>query len=191
MMRSMLLVNPVDSAITQAVVATRTGLGDIIFWPITTSGNFACVWIVLGALLLGWTWLQSPSTARRQSLAAGLGVWTALALSQLIVEVTIKPLVNRPRPLAINPTWNHLDITTVHSSFPSGHTGWAFAVVPVLWAWDPRAGKAGLAFALLMGFSRIYVGAHWFTDVIAGAAIGTILGIFVVWAIRRLFPSSL
>lgn len=181
-------LNPIDIGAMEAVASTRTAFGDAIFSTITTSGNMAGIWLVVGTLMVIIAKVK-PDICQGL-FRAGVGVFAALACSQIVIEWTIKPLVDRPRPGAIDAAWNHLNIATINSSFPSGHTGWAFVVVPGLWAWDHRAGKAALAFAVLMGFSRMYVGAHWLSDVVVGAICGLVIGTGVLWASRRVFPAS-
>jgi undecaprenyl-diphosphatase len=114
---------------------------------------------------------------RRRWLQLGAFVGAVIA-SELCIG-PVKALVDRPRPP--NPL-----IGTSGASFPSGHAiagaVTAFGLVVVIIPTSPRRWMAiGLAafFAGIMAVSRTILAAHWLTDTIAGAAIGT--GMALVW----------
>jgi membrane-associated phospholipid phosphatase len=100
---------------------------------------------------------------------------TAFALAVITSEALIGPmkaLIDRPRP-------PHPLIVTSGASFPSGHaiagavTAVGLVVVlvapgPRRWRWEVWA----VVFATIMALSRVYLSAHWFTDVLAGALLG-------------------
>lgn len=181
-----MLVLPFDEEVAQAVQSMRNPMGDRIFGVVTALGNAAFIWLVVAVGLGLFGWCQSDAARQRTYGRSALGLVLAMASSQVLVEYVIKPLNMRPRPLALHPDWNYLDLSGLTTSFPSGHTTWAFSAVPLLWAVDRRYGYAALAFALVMGFSRVYVSAHWFTDVLAGALLGLGIGFGVLWLAQRL-----
>ena len=122
--------------------------------------------LVSAALIWHRRWLQ---------LGAFLG---AVITSELCIG-PLKAIIDRPRPP--NPL-----IGTSAASFPSGHAiagaVTAFGLVVVLWPASPRRLMAigfAAAFASVMAMSRTYLAAHWLTDTIAGACIGT--GLTLVW----------
>jgi len=69
--------------------------------------------------------------------------------------------------------------TATGPSFPSGHSANAFALAMTLYFYDKRIGIPALIFAAIIGISRIFVGAHWPSDVIVGAALGIGAGYLV------------
>ncbi len=117
----------------------------------------------------------------RKYRKVGLCASFALAFETLIINMILKPLVARPRPYIISEA---IDVLVHHQgdfAFPSGHTGSAFAVAGVMLLCMPKKyGIPAFLFALLMGVSRMYVGVHYFTDVLAGAGIGLGCAAFVV-----------
>ena len=141
---------------------------DQIFSAYTHLGDSGLLFIVLGIGLLCF-----PKTRR-----AGLTVLTALLIGALITNVTLKPLIHRTRPfLAVEGLTALVEAGDAHS-FPSGHATAAFSFAStMLFAMKGTAWKAlSLAVAVLMAFSRLYVGVHYPTDVLAGAAIGLLAG---------------
>jgi undecaprenyl-diphosphatase len=124
--------------------------------------------------------------------------WTPVVLTLIAaagsVTMTVvgKDMVDRARPpaaLAVPPL-------EVSPSFPSGHTLNAtvltgVAVYLVLRRVESRRGRvavvaAGVAFVLTMGLSRVFLGHHWLTDVMAGWAIGLAWALAVITAHRLL-----
>ncbi|MFD6055464.1 phosphatase PAP2 family protein [Agromyces sp. NPDC060279] len=100
----------------------------------------------------------------------------ASAASAGVVQL-LKQLFGRARP-------EDMLVTSDFGSFPSGHVANAatIAVVvgiiaPRVWVW-----ALGVAYTLLMAFTRTYLGVHWLTDTIAGALVGAGVAL-VVWAI--------
>jgi undecaprenyl-diphosphatase len=94
--------------------------------------------------------------------------------SAAAVEVLIKIIVNRPRPFeALN---INSSVITKMSSFPSGHTMMFFAIIPILSKNFPKMRIILWTMAILVGLSRIYLGVHYFSDVMWGAAIGYFIG---------------
>src|SRR4029079_17415842 len=89
---------------------------------------------------------------------------------------TLKRACNRKRPCALEPhCWATL-LPPDQFSFPSGHTITAFSVAVSLGLFYP-AMLIGLLFcALSVALSRILLGMHFLSDVLAGAALGSILG---------------
>ena len=62
-------------------------------------------------------------------------------------------------------------------SFPSGHTSSSFAFATAVFANNKKWGIAAYVLAALIGFSRIYLGVHYCTDVLAGAVLGIVYGV--------------
>ena len=83
----------------------------------------------------------------------------------------VKEIVRRKRPL---------DNRLGNPAFPSGHTAYAFATATVLGDRYPKLRIPLYIGAGLVGLSRIYLGRHYASDVIGGAAVGTIAGVVIL-----------
>ena len=123
----------------------------------------------------------------KQTRRAGASALCAMLLGLIVVNLTIKPLVSRARPWLVIEGFVNLVPGHDPNSFPSGHTNAAFAFAVSLCAVLPqrRAKAAALCAAALMGCSRLYVGVHFPSDVLAGAAIGTLCGLAGAWIVKQ------
>ncbi len=89
-----------------------------------------------------------------------------------LIYSAIKRTTRRPRPSDVYAT---LELTVApldRFSFPSGHTLHAVAFTTLAWHYHPLLGMALLPFTLLVALSRIVLGLHYPSDVLAGACIG-------------------
>ena len=94
-------------------------------------------------------------------------MFVALGLAQVLGH-----LVDRARPYDVMTSVTVLVDRTKDFSFPSDHATVVGAVAGGLWFVDRRLGRTVAALALLMAFARVYVGAHYPGDVIAGLVLG-------------------
>ena len=127
----------------------------------------------------GWLWYAAGAGV---AIFGGLARWAALAAAVLAVAagvalfLTLKRSCHRRRPCAIEPhCWATL-LPPDRFSFPSGHTITAFAVAVSLGGFYPALLPGLLFCAASVAASRILLGMHFLTDVIAGAALGAALG---------------
>ena len=142
----------------------------------------AVIWTIIGVIMLFF----------KKQRINGIYVIAAVALSILVGEVLIKPFFMRERPFIVN-DFPIIITPPFGTSFPSTHTLISFASAVVLFKAKRWAGLAGLGFAALTGFSRLYLYVHFPTDVIAGAVIGALLGVAVIVAghlIKKLFEKK-
>jgi membrane-associated phospholipid phosphatase len=149
-----------------------------------------------GLLLIAVALLDSPAVPRfsRGVLAAWavrLGfVFTAVAVPGLFVTI-VKRLIGRARPFVVgDDVWAYLPFSwqVDYASFPSGHATTAFSALVAIGAMFPAARALMWTYAVLIALSRVIVGAHHPSDVIAGAVVGA-LGALLVrdwFAARRL-----
>jgi membrane-associated phospholipid phosphatase len=131
--------------------------------------------VALGLLLLGTAWIRGSRKWSRVFLAMLL----AMALAGLVGNV-IKRTVPRARPsVHSDARWGGPRFSSKYHSFPSGHVGasTAFFAVLILARW--RVGLACLAIPILIGFSRMYLGAHYLSDVVCAAVLGLLCALLV------------
>ena len=95
---------------------------------------------------------------------------TSTFISTGVIVWGMKAIIGRKRPL---------DEVVGNPAFPSGHTAYAFAGATLLGARYPKLRIPLYIGAGLVGVTRIYLGRHYASDVIAGAAVGTITGALV------------
>ena len=138
---------------------------------ITSLGNGGMIWILISLGLL------IPKKTRP------IGCMSILALlaSLLINNMILKNLAARTRPYEVIEGLMPLVARPRDYSFPSGHTGSSFASAWVLYRKLPkRYGIPALILAGLIGLSRLYVGVHYPTDVLAGLFTGICCGIIAL-----------
>lgn len=102
----------------------------------------------------------------------------------------LKVLIGRARPVlfdALGKTFfEPWTFNSVFNSMPSGHTTVSFAGLVMIGMLFPRIKWATWTMAIIIGLSRIYVGAHWPSDVILGAFIGMLSADLVKAALRKI-----
>lgn len=142
---------------------------------INNSGMLAIAMVVV---LLIWKRYRS----------VGITACISLVLEFLLVNALIKQFVARPRPYVVNEALMILGSVPTDYSFPSGHTGSAFAVSTVMFLCMPkRYGIPAVVITALIAFSRLYNAAHYPTDVLVGMLIGSVTGILAVKLVYKRF----
>ena len=140
---------------------------------LTWFGSFGGIWLLFGLIGL----LRKGATRR-----LAITVLLSLLLVLIVVDLVLKPLVGRPRPFIVLGRSLLLGPVPGGASFPSGHSAAAFAGAGV-WGRQGRRGTIlGYIYAVGVGWSRLYLGAHWPSDVVAGA----IIGLLLAWLARLL-----
>jgi undecaprenyl-diphosphatase len=174
-----------DSPSELPVASVRSPL-DHLFFGLSSAADHSLLWLALGSVRAAR--VGDPAVAVR--LAAALGVESALT------NGLIKRVFRRIRP-APHPDLRPDDGAArlregplpyglrkpVTSSFPSGHATAAFTAATLL-ADGTRGGVAYFGLAALVAASRVYVGLHHPSDVVAGAALGLVFGAVA----RRIVP---
>jgi undecaprenyl-diphosphatase len=156
-----------DSAVIDAEETPKLLLG--IMRDITSLAGIGLVALIALLLMVYWVLVRK---------------WRAMLLAVLLIggtqlSVTIMKLfISRPRPDLVE----HGASVATHS-YPSGHSSIAAAIALTLAysaaRMQPRPGVrvycwiVGITTMLLIGFSRMYLGVHWFSDVVAGLLVGT------------------
>ncbi len=143
---------------------------------ITLLATHAALWFILAFVM----------TCSRSWRSTGMAVIVSIALAYVVTDLLLKPLIDRPRPFEILDLSLIVDPPTT-ASFPSGHAASSFAAAVCILLRDRRAGIAAVTFACLVGLSRIYLGVHWPTDVIAGAVVGILCAFAATYLVKRLY----
>ncbi len=154
----------------------RSGVLTPVMKVITFLGNGGWFWILCAVILLA-----VPRT-RKVGCAAVLSV----IFGFLVTNVLLKNLVARPRPFAVINALTPLIAKPTDFSFPSGHTTVSFAVALVIARMLPKKyGVPAVILAALVAFSRLYLGVHYPTDVLAGFVVALVGSTLAVWIVRK------
>lgn len=154
----------------------RCGLLTPLMRVITTLGNGGAFWIALTVLLLIF----------RRTRRIGVYCAASMLLTLLVVNLCIKPLAARTRPYELIEGLQILVSRPHDYSFPSGHSANSLTCAWTIFRLAPKKyGVPALVLAVLIALSRLYVGVHYPTDVLAGVAIGVLLSEVALRALRR------
>jgi membrane-associated phospholipid phosphatase len=140
----------------------------------------------LGLVLAGIAWSR------------GNKKWTRIFLSMLIACAlagasarVIKIAAGRARPSVISvEKWNGPRFSSKFHAFPSGHVAASAAFFAVLFFVNWRIGLACLPIPILIGFSRMYVAAHYLSDVVFAAVLGVLCALVITLFLKICDPQS-
>lgn len=169
------LIQSIDASILFFVQDNlRTEVLNGIMSFFTHLGDAGLIWIAMGIALM----------CVKKYRSCGFTILFCLGLCFLVNNIAIKNIVNRARPYETLEGLRVLVSLPGDSSFPSGHSCASFAGAYAVTRCFKKGGWIYIL-AALIALSRIYVGVHYPTDVLAGAIVGTVVAAFAYWFRER------
>ena len=157
----------IEFQLLDLIAGMRTETLDTLLPIISSFGDKGIGWIIVAIML----------TCIPKYRKAGLTMGLALILCLLIGNLTLKPLIARPRPYSYFPEMTLLVAPLADFSFPSGHTFASFASATALYLHHKKLGIAAFVLATVIAFTRLYLYVHFPTDILGGI----VLGVFNGW----------
>lgn len=144
---------------------------------VTSLGDSGSIWIFLALFCLFFHKMRK----------GGKAVLIALLLSFIVNNLILKRLFGRIRPYDVIEGLTILIHKPGEFSFPSGHTASSFGAATAFYLnGDKRWGVAAIFLAAAIGFTRMYVGVHYPTDVLGGMISGIFTGILSSWMVNHI-----
>ena len=163
-------LNELEAPILRTLQDLGTHTTDILWTAITSFGEAGIFWIALSIVLM-----LIPKTRK-----AGFTMGLALLMGVIVGNGILKNVLARPRPYDFFDDISHRlawgEMSTDYS-FPSGHTLASFEAAVGLFIHHKKWGIAALVLAFFVSISRLFLLVHYPTDVLAGAALGTVFAI--------------
>jgi membrane-associated phospholipid phosphatase len=153
---------------------------------------FTLVFLLASAWWVKWPLIAAvgacgDASCRRKLPTAALAALSAAAMTGIAVTV-LKGVFDRARPPVADPGLDPVGVLPGSASFPSGHSATAFAAAVAVGLLYPRLMKPLLVLAAVIAVSRVYLGVHFATDVLAGSLLGAAIGLAVGLAARWAQP---
>lgn len=126
----------------------------------------------------------SRALSRKEKLLLFCEGFGAALLSRGVVEL-IRLVVHRPRPSVDYHSLVGL-LPEYSFSFPSGHAAFFFALSTVVYVYNKRWGWWLYGASALIGVARVAAGVHYLTDILAGAALGAVVGYLAVRLLKTM-----
>jgi len=156
--------------------AGHDGFEDVLRW---FSVDAQVIFLALLAVLFFARGKYLSRNGRHGVAAAGFSALLALGIAQVISH-----LWERPRPYVAHPAHAHLLLpASADPSFPSDHATAAFAIAVAIFLRHRKAGALALVLATIVSVSRVALGTHYPSDVVAGAVLGALCAL-VFWIPR-------
>ena len=168
-------IGKLDGALFQQLRELHAPFFDVVMYSLSEAARGAILWIVAGLLLGCFQPKRWPA------------VWQlllALGLATLLTNTIAKPMAGRHRPFETYAETRVVGPKPTSSSLPSGHVTNAVAAAYALTRVAPGGRVVFWTLALLVAYSRIYLGVHYPLDVIAGAIVGLAAAAFVIGGSR-------
>lgn len=157
-----------DGALLEMVHAAHWG-------PLTAMFVLASAWWVKWPLF-ALTGACCDGAKRRVLPKAALAAAGAAAVAEGLT-VLLKHITERARPPLADPAIEALVTLPESTSFPSGHAATAFAAATAVGVLHPRLRVPLLTVAALVALSRVYLGVHFWSDVLVGSLLGVAIGL--------------
>ena len=138
------------------------------------------LWIILIILLFFWSKKRYRYIKEVKEIWEGMA---AIVLSRWVIAPIIRFLWFRPRPFVAENFIPLISQSSAEASFPSGHATLYFALSTTIYLHNKKAGILFYIGSFLIVLSRVFVGIHWPSDILAGAVLGILTG----WAVNKIF----
>jgi undecaprenyl-diphosphatase len=152
-------------------------------------GPLTAVFVLASAWWVKWPLFAAAgaccdATKRRWLPAAAVCAAAAGATAE-ILTVVIKHFTDRARPPLADPSIQALVGIPDSTSLPSGHAAAAFAAATAVGMFHPRLRVPLYALAAMVALSRVYLGVHFWSDVLLGSLLGVAVGLATTLVVRR------
>ncbi len=156
--------------------------GDNFFKLVSQSASPVSLLAPIGLFAVGY--LEKDKSLKEKAIFVAATVLVSSAVS-----TGLKYAIRRDRPFVTYPNLIYKKSDGGSPSFPSGHTSVAFASATSLTLAFPKwyVGVPAFAWASAVGYSRMHLGVHYPSDVLAGAAVGIGSAYLCSWLQRRIF----
>jgi len=175
------IIQSFDESLALFFQSIHNPITDLPMIIITHLGDDGIFWIILALILLIF----------KKTRKAGIMVATALIFCLVFNNLILKSIFSRERPFIVLDSIKLIIDPPSGYSFPSGHTVSSIAsATTIFWNFKNScrwAAVGAVVLAVLIAFSRMYLCVHFFTDVIAGAIFGVVLGIAAIALINFIY----
>ncbi len=163
-------IQNIDISVIEKIYRFQHNLNSELFNRImiffTNLGDYGTVWIAIALILF----------LNKKYRKTGILAFVSLAICSVIVNIILKPLIQRPRPFTEIADIILLIKTPKDYSFPSGHTAASFVMVYIFFRHIKKYFIPVFITGILIAFSRMYLTVHFPSDIIAGIIIGIFSG---------------
>ncbi len=175
------MIQQFDESLALFFQSIHNPITDLPMIIITHLGDDGIFWIILALVLLIF----------KKTRKAGFMLAGALIFCLLVNNIVLKSLFSRERPFVVLEAIELIIDPPSGYSFPSGHTVSSIACATTLF-WNYKnsckwAAFGAVVLAVLIAFSRMYLCVHFFTDVLAGAVVGILLGIAAIALVNFIY----